>query len=70
MAEWAVKRFWTSATVEETDGGFRILLDKRSIKTPAKAQVIAPTRALADKIAQEWNAQGEMVDPMTMPYTV
>ena len=69
MAEWAVKRFWTSATVEETDGGFRILLDKRSIKTPAKAQVIAPTRALADKIAQEWDAQGEMVDPMTMPYT-
>ena len=69
MAEWAVKRFWTSATVEETDGGFRILLDKRSIKTPAKAQVIAPTRALADKIAQEWDAQGEMVDPMTMPFT-
>ena len=29
MAEWAVKRFWTSATVEETDGGFKILLDKR-----------------------------------------
>ena len=50
------------------DGGFRILLDKRSIKTPAKAQVIAPTRTRR-QIAQEWDAQGEMVDPMTMPYT-
>ena len=69
MTEWAVKRFWTTAGVEETEGGFSILLDKTPIKTPAKAQIIVPTRALAEKIAEEWNAQGEMVDPLTMPHT-
>ena len=37
MVEWAVKQFWTTAGVEETEGGFSILLDKRAIKTPAKA---------------------------------
>ena len=69
MMEWAVKRFWTTSGVEETDGGFSILLDKIPIKTPAKAQIIVPTRALAEKIVEEWNAQGEMVDPLAMPYT-
>ena len=69
MMEWAVKRFWTTSGVEETDGGFSILLDKTPIKTPAKAQIIVPTRALAEKIVEEWNAQGEMVDPLAMPYT-
>ena len=69
MTEWAVKRFWTTVRVEETEGGFSILLDKTPIKTPAKAQIIVPTRALAEKIAEEWNAQGEMVDPLTMPHT-
>ena len=69
MTEWAIKRFWTTTGVEETEGGFSILLDKTSIKTPAKAQIIVPTRALAEKIAEEWNAQGEMVDPLTMPHT-
>jgi len=69
MVEWAVKRFWTTAEVEETEGGFSILLDIRLIKTPAKEQIIVPTRVLAEKIAEEWNAQGELVDPITMPYT-
>ena len=68
MAEWAVKRFWTKAGVEETENGFKILLDNRSIKTPAKAQVIVPTYALAERIAEEWNTQGKKVDPSTMPY--
>ena len=69
MTDWEVKRFWRTAIVEETEGGFSILLDKTLIKTPAKAQIIVPTRALAKKIAEEWNAQGEIVDPLTMPYT-
>ena len=69
MTEWAVKRFWTTTGVEETEGGFSILLDKTPIKTPAKAQIIVPTRALAEKIGEESNAQGEIVDPLAIPHT-
>ena len=69
MVEWAVKQFWTTVGVEESEGGFSILLDKRAIKTPAKAQFFVPTRALAEKIAEEWNLQSEMMDLLKMPYT-
>jgi chaperone required for assembly of F1-ATPase len=64
-----VKRFWKSASVVETDLGFAIELDGRPIKTPAHAELIVPTRALADAIAAEWNECGEEVDPRARPVT-
>ena len=39
------------------------------MKTPAGNTLAAPTRALADALAAEWNAQGERIDPATMPLT-
>ena len=69
MAEWAQKRFWTAASVGESEQGYSILLDARAIKTPAKAPLIVPTRPMADAIAQEWDAQQDQVDPNTMPVT-
>ena len=63
------KRFYTSAGVAEADGGFSVTLDGRSTKTPSGHRVIAPARAIADAIAAEWNAQGETIDPLTMPLT-
>jgi len=69
MSDWAAKRFWKEATVEATTGGFAVLLDGRGVKTPAKTPLIVPTRALADAIAAEWDAQGEKVDPLSMPVT-
>ena len=30
---------------------------------------MAPTRVIAEAIAAEWNAQGETIDPLTMPLT-
>src|SRR6202790_3845372 len=63
------KRFYASAGVGEADGGFSITLDGKPIKTPSGRQMIAPARSIADAIAAEWNAQGEIIDPLTMPLT-
>ena len=64
-----MKRFWTNAAATPIDGGFAIELDGRRVKTPARAELIAPTEPLADAIAAEWNESGEDVDPRAMPLT-
>lgn len=64
-----MKRFWKSAATVPVDGGFAIELDGRRVKTPARAELIAPGRALANAIAAEWNECGEQVDPGGMPLT-
>ena len=63
------KRFYTTADVAEADGGFAVTLDGKPIKTPSGRKVIAPTREIAEAIAEEWNAQGEMINPLAMPLT-
>ncbi|WP_292224890.1 ATP12 family protein [Brevundimonas sp.] len=65
-----VSRFWKEVTVaSHTDGGWAVLLDGRTPKTPAKAQLVLPTEAAARLVADEWAAQGEFLDPNTMPAT-
>ena len=62
-----MKRFWKDATVEPAQGGWRVLLDGRAVKTQAGSAQVAPTRALADALAAEWAAQGETIDPQSLP---
>ena len=69
MSEWKQKRFWKEASVGEVDGGFTILLDGRTVKTPAKAALVMPTRVMAEAAAAEWQAQEDEVLPLTMPVT-
>jgi chaperone required for assembly of F1-ATPase len=64
-----MKRRYKMAEVTEADGGFCITLDGKPMRTPAGHPFIAPTRALADAIAAEWQAQGDKVDPRSMPMT-
>lgn len=64
-----MKRFWKLAEVVESSEGFAIQLDGRSVRTPARAELIVPTRPLADAIAAEWNGCGETVDPRAMLLT-
>lgn len=64
-----MKRFWTSVTVVGANGGFAIELDGRRIRTPARAELVVPTKGLADAIAAEWQDSGEEVDPRAMPMT-
>jgi chaperone required for assembly of F1-ATPase len=64
------KRFYSQAYVGEADGGsFPLLLDGKPVKTPIRRALAAPTPALAGKIADEWNAQAELIDPARMPLT-
>lgn len=69
MSEWALKRFWKHTALAEEDTGFAIHLDGRPVKTPAKAPLHVPTQAYGELVVAEWEAQGEKVDPNTMPFT-
>ncbi|MFC7498924.1 ATP12 family chaperone protein [Enterovirga sp. GCM10030262] len=62
-------RFYSHATLRAAQGGFEILLDERAVKTPARRPLLLPTEPLARAVAEEWNAQGEKVDPRSMPLT-
>jgi chaperone required for assembly of F1-ATPase len=62
-----VKRFYKEAAVAAGEGGFAILLDGRPVRTPARNALAIPTETLADAIAGEWAAQGERIDPQSMP---
>jgi chaperone required for assembly of F1-ATPase len=64
------KRFYKEAKVGDAgEDGFPVLLDARPIRTPARHTLAAPTHALAQAIAEEWNAQADVIDPARMPLT-
>ena len=65
----AMKRFYKQAAVFPEEGGVGIRLDARPVRTPGRALLRVPTEELAEAIAAEWNAQGEQVDPRSMPLT-
>ncbi len=68
MAKPLAKRFYKDVRISDKDG-FRVLLDGRAAKTPAKRVLVLPTEALAAAIAEEWAAQSDKIDPATMPLT-
>ncbi|MDU8946310.1 ATP12 family chaperone protein [Ovoidimarina sediminis] len=69
MSEWAAKRFWTDTQVAEVEGGFEVRLDGRPVRTPFKSPLHLPTRAVAELLAGEWEAQSGTIDPNSMPAT-
>jgi chaperone required for assembly of F1-ATPase len=69
MSDWKAKRFWKAAGVVPLDNGFAVELDGRAVKTPAKRALLVPTRAMAEAIAVEWDAQEGVINPLTMPVT-
>ncbi len=60
------RRFYKSVEVSENNS---ILLDGKPIKTPLKASLKLPTKALGRAVAAEWQAQREFIDAETMPLT-
>lgn len=69
MADWERKVFWSDVSIAEAGDGYKVLLDGRDLKTPAKATLQVPTRALAENIADEWRALEGKVDPDKLPLT-
>lgn len=64
------KRFYRHAAVgERTEQGYPVLLDGKPVYTPGRSALAAPRRALAERIAQEWDAQEGEIDPARMPLT-
>ncbi len=64
------KRFYNLAHVGEAGPhGFSLLLDGKPVRTPARRALAAPSQPLAEKIAEEWNDQANVVDPSRMPLT-
>jgi chaperone required for assembly of F1-ATPase len=61
------KRFYKAAEVVALDGGFAVGLDGRVPKTPGLKPVVVPSEAVAARMAVEWAAQGDIIDPATMP---
>lgn len=62
-----MKRFWKEAAVQPVDGGWRVELDGRPIRTQGGAAQVAPSLPLALALAEEWDAQGAEVDPNAFP---
>lgn len=65
----ALKRFYETVSVVQTDSGFAVALDGRPVRTPAKSLLAVPTVGLAQAIAAEWEAQGDEVKPLAMLLT-
>lgn len=63
------KRFYKTTGVKEENGAFHVVLDGRAVRTPARKPLAAPSRALAEALAAEWEAQSEVIDPAQMPLT-
>jgi chaperone required for assembly of F1-ATPase len=63
------RRFYKAADVAPVNGGFAVQLDGRTARSPTGHQLVLPTLALAQLVAEEWTAQAEYIDPASMPAT-
>lgn len=61
------KRFYMTASVAPAEGGFAVHLDGKPVRTPGKALLALPTERAAALVAAEFAAQGETINPVTMP---
>lgn len=64
-----MKVFWSDVSIGETDHGLEVRLDDRPVRTPGRKALILPNAVFAEAVAQEWRAQTDTVDPLTMPAT-
>ena len=64
-----IKRFYKDVDLAEVAGGWQVRLDGRAAHTPGRNKLIAPSRAIAERLAAEWAGQGEFIDPFPMTTT-
>jgi len=68
------RRFYKVVTIAagengQGQSGYAVQLDGKPARTPAGRPLAAPVPELARALAQEWEAQGEHIDPAKMPRT-
>jgi len=66
-----MQRFYKSVTVEtlEPASAFAVMLDRKPVQTPARKPLQVPGAALAQAIADEWDAQSGEIAVDRMPLT-
>jgi chaperone required for assembly of F1-ATPase len=64
-----VKRFWKDVEVVGSDAGWGVRLDRKTLRTPARAELAVPTPGLAEVIADEWRSAADQVDPGALRMT-
>ena len=70
MRQRAVRRFYKTASVRElAEGRHELILDGRSARTPGRNPLAAASREVMARLAEEWERQGETLDPADMPLT-
>lgn len=62
-------RFYKAADAVKAEGGWRVELDGRPVRTPGRSLLQLPEEKQVRLVAAEWDAQGERIDPITMPAT-
>lgn len=65
----AIKRFYKIVSIASEGERYSIQLDGRTARTAKRNALCAPTRALAEAIAEEWASQIKKVAFETMPLT-
>ena len=63
------RRFYKAVDVHGTDDGFAVRLDGRTPRSPRGKPLMLPTQALAELLAAEWAAQGDVIRPAQMRAT-
>ncbi|TRD12661.1 molecular chaperone [Erythrobacter insulae] len=58
-----MKRFYDAVDMLQTETGWQVTLDGRGLKTVKGSPQIVPSQTLAKALAQEWDSQGEKLDP-------
>ena len=64
-----IKKFYKLAEAGTAPGGYVVRLDGKVLKTPLQKNFILPNAALAQAVAEEWQAQAGEIKPATMPIT-
>ncbi|WP_374656588.1 ATP12 family chaperone protein [Dongia sp.] len=67
MQATAPRRFYRTAAAQKGESGWNVALDGKLLRSPGKLALDLPSRALAQAIAAEWDAQSEHVRPHSMP---
>jgi chaperone required for assembly of F1-ATPase len=63
------KRFYERVSTLPDGQLHAVRLDDKPVRTPAGRLLAAPTRALAEALAAEWERQRDVIDPAKMPLT-
>lgn len=64
-----MKKFYRHAKAAAVERGFGVELDGRPLRTPRRLALVVASRALAEAIAAEWQAQEDRIRPESMPLT-